>query len=59
MMTEEFINTLKQYGILNGKKLNTKKVTRYVSYQKSEEDGVWLESEQYPEQYFIPLGYDI
>lgn len=48
---------MKEYGILDGDRLLSDNVVKYVSYDKND-DGTWFEVDSYPEEFFVPLGYD-
>ena len=48
---------MKEYGLLDGDRLLSDNVVKYVSYDKNE-DGTWYEVNAYPEEFFVPLGYD-
>jgi hypothetical protein len=55
----EYIEVLKQFNLLiDGSKLNTESVVKYVKYKRNEDEGTMEEVDYYPEEYFIGLGFD-
>ena len=57
-MEPEFIEALKKYKILQGSKLDSEQVVKFVKYRKNESEGVWEEEEAFPEELFVALGFD-
>ena len=49
---------MKKYGMLDRDLLNTEQIIKYVTYELNPNEGTWTENEQFPEEYFVGLGYD-